>query len=63
MANELDQASQQLTGFVHAKQGFDVISLIESMGLRVEEWEQLRNEPWLPAEIVKEIDLHFESAG
>jgi len=59
VTEEENQAIQQLTGFVHAKEGFDVISLIEAMGLRKEEWFKIRDEPFLPADIVAEIDLHF----
>jgi hypothetical protein len=61
---ELVKAEQQLTGFAHAFSGFDAISLIQSMGLRVEEWEQLKIDmPWLPEKLVKEIDEHFDGAG
>ena len=59
---ELLKAEHQLTGFAHASQGFDVISLIESMALRQEEWEQLRNEPWITEKMREEIDEYFEGA-
>lgn len=55
------KAEQQLTGFSHAYQGYDVTSLIQAMGLRVEEWHQLKEDmPFLPKDIVEEIDKYFE---
>ncbi len=58
---ELVKAEQQLTGFAHAYGGFGVISLIEDMGLRSEEWDELRGSvPWLPEELREEIDEYFE---
>ena len=57
---ELIKAEQQLTGFAHAAQGFDVISLVKAMGLYAKEWDQLKADiPWLPEKIVNEIDNHF----
>jgi hypothetical protein len=56
---ELLKAEHQLTGFAHASQGFDVVSLIESMALRSEEWEELRGETWVTEKMREEIDAHF----
>lgn len=56
---QIEKARQQLTGFVHAMDGFDVISLVESMGLQDFEWEEIRNECWLPLEIVEVVDNYF----
>jgi hypothetical protein len=60
---ELLKAEHQLTGFAHAAQGFDVISLIESMALRQEEWGQLRDETWITENMRTEIDEHFEGSA
>ena len=38
----IEKAEQQLTGFVHAKRGFSIESLIESMGLTKKEWRKIR---------------------
>lgn len=40
--NELDMAEQQLTGFAHAKAGYEVPALAESMGLTKREWESIK---------------------
>mgnify|MGYP002640668332 CR=1 FL=1 len=37
-------ALQQFTGFAHAKQGYDVESLAEAMGLTREEWNKIKDE-------------------
>jgi len=61
MNADLEKAEQQLTGFAHAYQGFDIVSLIEAMALREEEWAQLRDYmPYLPEKLKDEIDLYFE---
>ena len=57
---ELIKAEQQFTGFVHLYEGGDIVSLVESMGLGVEEWEQLKiNMPWLSKRLVEQVDGHF----
>lgn len=56
---ELIKAEHQLTGFAHASSGFDLISLIESMGLRREEWDQLRDENYITKKMREEIDQYF----
>lgn len=59
---ELVKAEQQLTGFHHAYSGFDIISLIEEMGLRSEEWEELKESvPWLHRDLIADIDEYFET--
>ena len=59
---ELMKAEHQLTGCAHAYQGYDIISLIEDMGLGLEEWEALRdNASWLPKELREEIDEYFDN--
>lgn len=56
---ELLKAEHQLTGFAHASQGFDIISLIESMALHVEEWYQLRGEQWVTDKMWEDVDAYF----
>jgi hypothetical protein len=41
MPNNLLQAEQQLTGYSHAKQGYGIESLVDSMGLTKDEWMKL----------------------
>ena len=38
----IEKAEQQLTGFFHAKRGYNLTSLIESMGMTEKEWKQIR---------------------
>ncbi len=59
---ELDKAEAQLLGFYHAKQGYDVISLIESMGLSSNEWEAIKTKydpVYINTENRDEIDAYF----
>lgn len=56
---EIEKARQQLTGFLHALDGFGVVSLVKSMGLKESEWEQIRMEEWIPLDIVEEVDTYF----
>lgn len=60
-AFDLVKAEQQLTGFAHHYQGYCIVSLLDSMGLKPEEWEILENDmPFLPARLVEEINRHFQ---
>jgi hypothetical protein len=62
MTNEIDKAEQQLLGFTHAKQGYDLISLISSMGLKKDEWENLKanyNLSYLSDDDKNEIEEYF----
>jgi hypothetical protein len=62
MNEDLMKAEQQLTGFAHARQGYDVISLAQAMALRPEEWEALKeNAPWLPGKLKAEIDAYMDA--
>lgn len=57
---ELTKAEQQFTGYDHLFKGGDVISLIESMGLKKEEWQQLKADmPWLEKSLIEDVDTHF----
>jgi len=38
----IDLAEQQILGYKHAKEGYDLISLIAAMGLTKAEWETLK---------------------
>lgn len=58
---ELIEAEQQLTGFAHAWEGYDIVSLVQGMGLRLEEWDAIKDDaPWLPEKLRREIDAYFE---
>lgn len=63
MANKLDIANAQLTGFYHGKHyGSDIIGLIESMGLTKKEWLKIKSERIMTHILEKdmeEIDKHF----
>ena len=55
---ELDKAEQQIRGFYHCYQGYDLTSLIEAMALRNDEWEKMADEgmlDYLPKELGDEI--------
>lgn len=61
---ELIKAEQQFTGFDHAYKGGTIISLVKSMALRPEEWDELKkNMPWLSKRLVEEVDEHYGVAG
>lgn len=58
--DDLVKAEQQFTGFDHLYKGGNIVSLVESMGLGVEEWEQLKiNMPWLSERLVEQVDGYF----
>lgn len=59
--NELELAEQQLTGFAHAKAGYEAPALAESMGLTKREWEAIkqRGVVKLDSRDVNAIDTHF----
>ena len=44
MANKLQLAEAFLYGFTHAKRGYSIESLAESMGLTQKEWEKIKTE-------------------
>lgn len=54
---QIEKAEQQLIGFIHAKSGYDLKSLISGMGLTVDEWEKIKsNGMYIPADIRAEIE-------
>ncbi len=59
--HQLELAIAQLTGWNHAKMyGDRIIDLIESMGLKKEEWKKIRKEvEWLKESDRAEIEAHF----
>lgn len=59
--DQIKLAEQQIVGFIHARRGDDLMSLIQSMGLKKEEWEALREENlgFLDYE-KKQIDNYFK---
>lgn len=62
MANKLDLAEAQLTGFNHGAHGFSIKSLIESMGLTKSEWIKIQDsaQSYLTEVEVEEINSYFK---
>jgi hypothetical protein len=61
MNEELVKAEQQFTGFDHFYKGGDIISLVQGMGLKLEEWVILKeNMPWLSVGLVEVVDEYFQ---
>lgn len=59
---QIEKAEQQLIGFIHAKRGYNLLSLINDMGLLPNEWVQIKkNGMHIPQEMKEEIDNHFLS--
>ena len=57
---EIDQAIQQIIGFVEAKSHGDLESLIQSMGLTKEEWLEVRKDSITDKFFIREdIDVYF----
>lgn len=54
-------AEQQLLGYLHAKRGYDLIALIEAMGLSEKEWIEINKEANLDItdEEKEEVEEHF----
>ena len=61
------QADQQLTGFIEAKRGTNLIQLIESMGLELFEWKILKKghnvKSYMNEDEIDEINNHFKVHG
>lgn len=55
MATQLELAEQQLVGYFHAKQGYSLRDLIESMGLGKEEWQKLKSK--YPLDYIEKDDI------
>lgn len=61
---EIEKAEQQLTGYVHAKRGYDIESLVSSMGLTENEWSKIRFDAkslGLNEREIAEVDEYFEN--
>lgn len=62
---EIIKAEQQLIGYVHARRGFDLESLIGAMALKKEEWEILKKEysvlEYLHDHEIAEIENYLEN--
>lgn len=57
-------AEQQLWGFCHHRAGYSIISLIDSMGLKEEEWNTLRAEystEYLNDSDIEQITEYFKN--
>ena len=60
----LEQADAQFIGFFHAKTGFNILNLVESMGLTEEEWIIIKKDyTSIPEKESKEIDEYFDNIG
>lgn len=61
MAKKQDRelAIQQLIGFAHARDGYDVQSLAESMGLTGDEWVAIKGDVTLRPEDEAALDALF----
>lgn len=58
----LNQAEQQLVGFIHAKKGYSLAELIQGMGLTKREWKRMKEIyrlSFLSERDKKEIDEFF----
>lgn len=62
MATKLDLANAQLLGYYHAKRGYSILSLINSMGLTKGEWEKIKKYEldYMNRIDIEEIDDYFE---
>lgn len=57
-------AIQQFTGYTHAKGGYNIESLADSMGLSQTEWEELKKEMpnnLLGVNDINNLDKHFNN--
>lgn len=55
------KAEHQLIGFIHAKSGYDLESLLSSMGLTQGEWIIIKKDGgFIPDDIKKQIDDYFK---
>jgi hypothetical protein len=63
MSRLLEYADQQLIGFAHARHGYDIVSLVDEMGLKLEEWEELKQRGTLPLHDsdIQSIDQYFDA--
>lgn len=62
MANRLDLADAQFIGYIHAKAGDGIISLVKGMGLTKKEWEKWKENylAILSEEAIQDIDEYFQ---
>lgn len=58
---EIEFAEQQLTGFFHARHGYTLLQLVQSMGLTSEEWAAIKasGRIHVPLDARAELDQHF----
>ena len=62
---QLEKAEQQILGFYHAYQGYDIESLVSSMGLTEKEFKKMLKRgmlDYLPKELGDEIVNYFKKA-
>ena len=53
----IDRAEQQLRGFIHAVQGYDLEQLVISMGLTKKEWDVMRKDcNYLPPGFIEALN-------
>ena len=61
---KLIMAEQQFTGFIHASDGGDIVSLVSSMCLTLGEWEELKEAgsvEYMSEEFSHDIDQYFNT--
>jgi|GEM_PF-5541198 len=62
-ATAIEQAKQQITGFVCGLR-YDARELVQSMGLSLEEWRQIKAEcNWIPASVAADFDAALAAQG
>lgn len=60
MANKLDLADAQFTGYTTGYAGYSIVSLVESMGLKRSEWLKLRENYYFTESQRFEVDNYFK---
>lgn len=64
--DQIAMAEQQLIGFKHSNNGYDLESLISSMGLKKKEWERLKMDydmVYLSEDDRQEIEEYFSKTN
>lgn len=60
MTQQIISAEQQLIGFMHAKEGGSIKSLVSDMGLMEDEWQSIKSGGmYLPDWIKSQIEQYF----
>lgn len=54
-------ADAQFIGFAYAKSGYEITTLVESMGLEKSEWDSLKDKTYLSELDKQEVDEYFNN--